>query len=100
MDTMLLFRKRTPLTDDHLPWLRGGEEHPWLARRNSRGKGVVSAILGRALASVLDGSMLKACHFRSANHVRAIACTYNTRHHLRVLAGFVDKPLRHTGRRR
>jgi len=24
MDTMLLFCNRTPLTDDHLPWLRSG----------------------------------------------------------------------------
>lgn len=36
MDTVLLFRKRTPLTDDRLPWLRGSEEHPWIARRNAR----------------------------------------------------------------
>lgn len=51
MDTVLLFRKRTPLTDDRLPWLRGSEEHPWTARRNTSGKGVVSAILVRALLS-------------------------------------------------
>jgi len=49
MDTVLLFRKRTPLTEDGLPWLRGAEEHPWTARRNASGKGVVSAILVRAL---------------------------------------------------
>ena len=55
MDTVLLFRKRTPLTDDRLPWLRGSEEHPWAARRNTSGKGVVSAILVRALLSALEG---------------------------------------------
>ena len=31
MDTLLLFRKRTPLTDDRLPCLCGSEEHPWAA---------------------------------------------------------------------
>ena len=59
MDTVLLFRKRTPLTDDRLPWLRGSEEHPWAARRNASGKGVVSAILVRALLSALEGSVLE-----------------------------------------
>jgi hypothetical protein len=60
MDTVLLFRKRTPLTDDRLPWLRGSEEHPWTARRNTSGKGVVSAILVQALLNALDSSVLVA----------------------------------------
>ena len=72
MDTALLFRKHTPLTDDHLPWLRGAEEHAWTARRNASGKGVVSAILVRSLLSALDSSVLEAHRSRSANHVRAI----------------------------
>jgi MoxR-like ATPase len=77
MDTMLLFRKRTSLTDDHLPWLRGGEEHPWLARRNSSGKGVVSAILVRSLLSALDGSVLEAYRSSLTNQVRAIVRSHS-----------------------
>ncbi len=78
MDTVLLFRKRTPLTDDRLPWLRGAEEHSWTARRNASGKGVVSAILVRALLSALDGSVLEAHRSRSANHVRAVVRSHST----------------------
>jgi hypothetical protein len=72
MDTVLLFRKRTPLTEDGLPWLRGSEEHPWAARRNTSGKGVVSAILVRALLSALEGSVLEAGRSRSTNYVNAV----------------------------
>jgi MoxR-like ATPase len=72
MDTALLFRKHTPLSDDHLPWLRGAEEHKWTARRNTSGKGVVSAILVRALINTLDGNALEAHHSSSAHHVRMI----------------------------
>lgn len=61
-----LFCKRTPLTDDRLPWLRGSEELPWTAWRNASGKGVVSAILVRALISALETN-----RSRSASHVRA-----------------------------
>jgi MoxR-like ATPase len=78
MDTVLLFRKRTPLTDDRLPWLRGSEEHPWAARRNTSGKGVVSAILVRALLSALEGSVLEAGRSRSNNHVRAVVRSHST----------------------
>jgi hypothetical protein len=60
MDIQLLFRKHTPLTDDHLPWLCGAEEHTWVARRNESGKGVVSAILVRAILSSLEGNVLEA----------------------------------------
>ncbi len=49
MDINLLFRKRTPLTDDGLPWLSGNERHTWCARRNTSGEAVVSAILVRAI---------------------------------------------------
>ena len=68
MDTVLLFRTRSPLTDDRLPWLRGSEDHSWTARRNTSGKGVVSAILVRALLSALEGSVLEANRSRSASH--------------------------------
>jgi MoxR-like ATPase len=78
MDTVLLFRKRTPLTDDRLPWLRGSEEHSWAARRNTSGKGVVSAILVRALLSALEGSVLEAGRSRSASHVRAVVRSHST----------------------
>ena len=78
MDTVLLFRKRSPLTDDRLPWLRGSEEHSWTARRNTSGKGVVSAILVRALLSALEGSVLEANRSRSANHIRAVVRSHST----------------------
>jgi len=78
MDTVLLFRKRTPLTEDGLPWLRGAEEHPWMARRNASGKGVVSAILVRALLSALEGNVLEARRSRPANHVNAVVRSHST----------------------
>jgi MoxR-like ATPase len=78
MDTVLLFRKRSPLTDDRLPWLRGSEEHSWTARRNTSGKGVVSAILARALLSALEGSVLEANRSRSASHIRAVVRSHST----------------------
>jgi len=71
MNTVLLFRKRSPLTEDGLPWLRGAEEHPWTAKRNLSGKGVVSAILTRALLSALSGCVLNAAASRSAEQVEA-----------------------------
>jgi hypothetical protein len=77
MDTVLLFRKRTPLTEDGLPWLRGLQEHPWTARRNTSGKGVVSAILVRALLSALEGSVLKADRSRSTNYVNAVVRSHS-----------------------
>jgi hypothetical protein len=70
MDNQLLFRKRTPLTEDHLPWLCGSEEHPYVARRNASGKGIVSAILVRALISTLEGNVLEAECSTSADLVR------------------------------
>jgi hypothetical protein len=77
MDTVLLFRKRTPLTDDHLPWLRGSEEHSWTARRNTSGKGVVSAILVRALLRAVEGSVLEAGRSRSTNPVNAVVRSHS-----------------------
>jgi hypothetical protein len=47
-------------TNSGLPWLCGAEEHPWPAKRNLSGKGVVSAILNRALLSALEGGVLDA----------------------------------------
>jgi hypothetical protein len=72
MDISLLFRKRTPLTDDRIPWLRGAEEHTFTARRNTTGKGVVSAILVRALLSTLESCVLEAQRTSSTDHVHAV----------------------------
>ena len=58
--------------------LRGSEEHPWTARRNTSGKGVESAILVRALLSALEGSVLEANRSRSASHVRAVVRSHST----------------------
>ena len=77
MDTTLLFRKRTALTEDHMPWLCGAEEHIWIARRNTSGKGAASAILVRGLLSALDGNVLEAHRSCSDNHVRAIVRSYS-----------------------
>jgi MoxR-like ATPase len=60
MNVDLLFRKRTPLSEWGLPWLRGGETHPWIARRNPTREAVASAILVRSLLSALEGSILSA----------------------------------------
>lgn len=60
MNIDLLFRKRTPLAEWGLPWLCGGELHPWTARRNPNRQAVASAILVRALLSALEGSILSA----------------------------------------
>ncbi len=49
MEISLLFRKRSPLADDGLPWLSGNERHTWCAHRNGTGEAAVSAILVRAL---------------------------------------------------
>ena len=77
MDTGLLFRKRTALTEDHMPWLCGAEEHTWTAKRNTSGKGVASAILVRGLLSALDGKVLEAHCSCSDNHVHAIVRSHS-----------------------
>jgi MoxR-like ATPase len=63
MEIYLLFRKRTSLADDGLPWLNGSEEHSYTAVRNSERRGSVSAILVRSLLSVLDGNVISASSF-------------------------------------
>jgi MoxR-like ATPase len=57
MDITLLFRKKTPLSDEGLPWLRGAFEHEFTARRNSSGRAVLSAVLVRSLLACLDGAV-------------------------------------------
>lgn len=57
MDIYLLFRKKSPLTEEGLPWLRGAFEHEFTARRNSSGRAVVSAVLVRSLLACLDGAV-------------------------------------------
>lgn len=57
MDIYLLFRKKSPLTEEGLPWLRGAFEHEFTARRNSSGRAVVSAVLVRSLMACLDGAV-------------------------------------------
>ena len=57
MDIYLLFRKKSPLTEEGLPWLRGALEHEFAARRNSTGRAVVSAVLVRSLLACLDGAV-------------------------------------------
>jgi hypothetical protein len=72
MDIQLLFRKSTPLIDDHLPWLAGSEEHRFIARRNPSGRGIVSAILVRALMSTLEGNVLEAYSANSGDPLRLV----------------------------
>jgi hypothetical protein len=72
MDVMLLFRKHSPLSEDGLPWLSGAEEHAWTARRNTSGKGAVSAILVRSLLCTLEGNVLEAYRNPSATVVRLV----------------------------
>jgi len=57
MDIYLLFRKKSPLSDEGLPWLRGAEEHEFTAKRNTTGRAVISAILVRALLACLEGAV-------------------------------------------
>ena len=78
MDTVMLIRKRTPLTDDILPWLRSSKEHTWTARRNTSGMSIVSAILVRTLLRVLDGRVFEANRSSSTNHVGAIVRSHST----------------------
>ncbi|MBI9046991.1 MAG: AAA family ATPase [Anaerolineaceae bacterium] len=55
-----LYRKKNPLTDEGLPWLRGDSKHSYTARRNSTGQASVSALLVRSLLSTLDGMVTEA----------------------------------------
>jgi nitric oxide reductase NorQ protein len=63
MEISLLFRKRSPLTDDGLPWLSGNERHTWCARRNTTGEAGVSAILVRALQTAAMQHAIRAVLF-------------------------------------
>jgi MoxR-like ATPase len=60
VNVTLLFRKRTPLHSDGLPWLRGAEEHTFVASRNPAAYALVSAILVRALLAAADGRVIAA----------------------------------------
>jgi len=60
MDVYLLFRKKSPLTEEGLPWLCGAYKHEFAARRNASGHGVVSAVLVRSLMACLDGAVQEA----------------------------------------
>lgn len=60
MDTHLLFRKKTALTEDGLDWLHGSDAFPFTARRNTTGSAAVSAILVRAVLAALDGHVHQA----------------------------------------
>ena len=60
MDIYLFFRKKSPLTEEGMPWLSGAEEHAATARRNSSGRAAVSAVLVRSLLACLDGAVVHA----------------------------------------
>jgi nitric oxide reductase NorQ protein len=60
MDIWLLFRKKSPMTDEGIPWLKGAEEHSYIAKRNATGRALVSAVLVRALLACLDRAVLYA----------------------------------------
>ena len=60
VDIWLLFRKKTPMNNEGIPWLKGAEEHAFTAKRNTTGRAAVSAILVRALLACLDGAVLYA----------------------------------------
>lgn len=60
MDIWLLFRKKTPMDNEGIPWLKGAEEHAFTAKRNTTGRAAVSAVLVRALLACLDRAILYA----------------------------------------
>ena len=60
MDIYLFFRKKTPLTEEGMPWLNGSEEHDQTARRNGSGRAALSAVLVRSLLACLDGAVVYA----------------------------------------
>ena len=64
MDVSLLFRKKSALTDDGLPWLAGSERSAhWCAARNTSGEAGVSAILIRAIQAALDHRLVQEVRF-------------------------------------
>ncbi len=58
MNISTLFRKRSPMTDEGMPWLNCSQEHTWTAKRNTTGKAAPSAILIRALISAIEGGIV------------------------------------------
>jgi MoxR-like ATPase len=60
MEDYLLFRKRSPLTEEGLEFICGCEEHSLCARRNTSGRAAASAILLRALRACLEGNVVEA----------------------------------------
>jgi hypothetical protein len=60
MDIWLLFRKKTPMAEEGIPWLRGAEEHTFTAKRNTTGRAVASAVLVRSLLACLERAVLYA----------------------------------------
>jgi len=60
MNVSLLFRKRSPLKEEDMPWISGAETHSWTAKRNATGEASVSAILVRALVCALEGNVTEA----------------------------------------
>ena len=59
MDIYLYFAKKSPLTKDGLPWLRGLGVLSFTAKRNTSGSASVSAILVRALLAHGRGEAIR-----------------------------------------
>jgi len=74
MDIYLLFRKKSPLTEEGLPWLRGAFEHEFTAQRNASGRAVVSALLVRSLLACLDGAVKDAKANTGGDIVARVHC--------------------------
>jgi len=79
MNIALLFRKRSPLVEEGLPWMSGAEQHPWPAVRNSGGTGVASAILVRALMSAVEGNVSLAGTWKDGRAVMAVSTSRSAR---------------------
>ena len=71
MNTSMLFRKRSPLVEDGLPFITGNENHEFAAKRNP-GEGTASAILIRALKTTVQGEV-SAGGFQSGNSVATLS---------------------------
>jgi len=83
MDIYLFFRKKTPLTEEGMPWLSGAEEHSQAARRNTSGRAAVSAVLVRSLLACLDGAVVHAETDSSGDiiaRVRSSSAPHNLAH--------------------
>jgi MoxR-like ATPase len=60
MEDYLLFRKRSPLSEEGLGFISGCEEHTHIAKRNTTGRACASAILVRSLVACLEGKVREA----------------------------------------